>query len=178
MSKFTFKEEDLEIEIKSATHARKFDDSSHGLSHCMKAVDFIVERPDHFLFIEFKDPQKPGSNVHSQSSFKNRFLRGTLDQSLKYKYRDSFLYEWAEGRAQKPIDYLVLIALDSLTSAELLTRTDDLKRNLPLQKSKASPWPRPFVRNCAVFNISSWNSNFSDLTVTRLSTKSQSTATT
>lgn len=178
MSNFMFKEEDLQIEIKSATRARKFDDSSHGLSHCMKAVDFIVERPDCYLFIEFKDPQKPGSNISSQGNFKKRFLRGSLDQSLKYKYRDSFLYEWAEGRAQKPIDYLVLIALDSLTAADLLARTDDLKRKLPLQKSKSNPWPSPFVRNCAVFNISSWNSNFSDLTVTRLSTKSQSRTTT
>ncbi len=60
MTDFKFAEEDLEIEIWRVVDARKFDDPpSHGLSHCMKAVDFIVERPDSYLFIEFKDPQDP-----------------------------------------------------------------------------------------------------------------------
>ena len=42
-----------------------------------------------------------------------------IDEDLKYKYRDSFLYEWAAGRVDKPVDYLILIALDSLTVTEL-----------------------------------------------------------
>lgn len=171
MSKFTLNEEDLQIEVKDAINATKFDDASHGLSHCMKAVDFIVERPDCYLFIEFKDPQNPGSAAQRQGVFQQNFLRGKLDQDLQYKYRDSFLFEWAEGRADKPIDYLVLIALDSLTAAHLLTRTEDLKRKLPVQKSTSSPWKRPFVRSCAVFNLAAWNSKLPDLPVTRLSAK-------
>ena len=171
MSNFTLEEEDLQIDVKNATDAKKFDDASHGLSHCMKAVDFIVERPDRYLFIEFKDPQNPASAAQRQVDFQRNFLRGKLDQDLQYKYRDSFLYEWAEGRADKPIDYLVLIALDSLTAAHLLTRTEDLKRKLPVQKSTSGPWVRPFVRSCALFNLASWNSKLPDLPVTRLSAK-------
>lgn len=39
---------------------RKFDDeAAHGLSHCMKAVDFIIELPERLLFVEFKDPENP-----------------------------------------------------------------------------------------------------------------------
>jgi len=50
-------EGDLQLTINGAIGARKFDDdSSHKLSHCMKAVDFIVEYPDFYLFIELKDP--------------------------------------------------------------------------------------------------------------------------
>ena len=171
MSKFTLDEEDLQIEVKDAISAKKFDDASHGLSHCMKAVDFIIERPDRYLFIEFKDPQNPASAAQRQGNFQRNFLRGKLDQDLQYKYRDSFLYEWAEGRADKPIDYLVLIALNGLTAEHLLTRTEDLKRKLPVQKSTSSPWVRPFVRSCAVFNLASWNSKLPDLPVTRLSAK-------
>lgn len=40
-------EDDLQITLPSGVVGRKFDDeTSHGLSHCMKAVDFIVEMDD------------------------------------------------------------------------------------------------------------------------------------
>ena len=41
----------LQLTISNAVAARKFDDASHKLSHCMKAVDFVVELSDHYLFI-------------------------------------------------------------------------------------------------------------------------------
>jgi len=47
---------EIEIEIPDALSGRKFDDRTHGLSHCMKAVDFIVELVDRILFIEIKEP--------------------------------------------------------------------------------------------------------------------------
>ena len=169
MSDFPFHEGDLKIEFRSVLDARKFDDDGHGLSHCMKAVDFIVERSDCYLFVEFKDLQDPGIPAQNQQGVVQEFLRGKIDEDLKYKYRDSFLYEWAEGRADKPVDYLVLVGLDSLTESALVARTDDLKRKLPLQKSKSNPWPRPFVRSCAVFNLASWNSILPAFPVNRLS---------
>jgi hypothetical protein len=178
MKDFTFMEEDLQMEIKGVVDARKFDDSSHGLSHCMKAVDFIVEHPNRYLFIEFKDPQDPSIPAQNQSQFVQNFQRGKIDEDLKYKYRDSFLYEWAAGRVDKPVDYLILIALDSLTVTELGTRTVELQRKLPLQMPKSGSWIRPLVRSCTVFNIAAWNRKFSDLTITRLSARRQAPATT
>ena len=173
MNDFVFQEGDLKIEFKSVFDARKFDDAGHGLSHCMKAVDFIVERSDCYLFIEFKDLQDPGIPAQNKHKVIQGFLRGMIDEDLKYKYRDSFLYEWAAGRADKPVDYLVLVGLDSLTARELVARTDDLKRKLPLQKSRSNPWARPFVRSCTVFNLASWNSNLPNFPVSRLTTSSQ-----
>lgn len=171
MTDFTFVERDLKLEVKNVVDAMKFDDpSSHGLSNCMKAVDYIIERTDCFLFIELKDPQRPGIPSQDLHAFTQRFHSGKLAEDLKYKYRDSFLYEWSSGRANKPIDYLVLVALSNLTTAEMVNRTDDLKRKLPMQKSNSIPWIRPFVRSCVVFNIAEWNKTFSDLIVTRLST--------
>ena len=53
-------EKDLEFDFTQALSVKKFDDDkSHGLSHCMKAVDFIVETEKATLFIEVKDPQNP-----------------------------------------------------------------------------------------------------------------------
>ena len=170
MRDFTFIEGDLQIDIKGVVNAWKFDEpSSHGLSHCMKAVDFIVERPNSYLFIEFKDPQAPGAKGQSQQIFIQRFQSGKIDEDFKYKYRDTFLYEWASGRAAKPIHFLILVALNTLTTSELGRRTDALKKKLPLQRSKPSPWRRPFVQSCNVFNLVTWNQYNSDLPVSRLS---------
>ena len=42
-------EGDLQITFNNAIVCRKFDDHlAHGLSHCMKAVDFIVELHDRY----------------------------------------------------------------------------------------------------------------------------------
>ena len=172
MSDFTFIEGDLKIEIKGVVNAWKFDEpSGHGLNHCMKAVDFIVERPNCYQFIEFKDPQDPRAIGRiQQQSFVQNFQSGIIDEDLKYKYRDSFLYEWASGRAAKPVHFLVLVALNTLTPTELINRTDALKKKLPLRRSKPGPWLCPFVRSCNVFNLNTWNYYNTDLPVSRLST--------
>ena len=92
----TLTEGNLRITFPPAANVRKFDDeSSHGLSHCMKAVDFIVELADRVLFIEIKDPEHPCARERNSSEFIDEFLDGKLDEDLKYKFRDSFLYEWA-----------------------------------------------------------------------------------
>lgn len=160
-------EGDLQITIDDAINVRKFDDANHGLNHCMKAVDFIVELLDCYLFIEIKDLQDPQAPEQSRNKFLRRIKSGQLDEDLKYKYRDSFLYEWASGRADKPIDYLVLIAMDALDNALLLNRTEDMKRKLPLLGPRARPWPYPPVRSCGVFNIASWSNRFPQYPIRR-----------
>ena len=161
-------EGNLQITINGAISASKFDDEqTHLLSHCMKAVDFVVELTDCYLFIEIKDPQHPNAPERETNRFARSFLSGEIDDELKFKYRDSFLYQWADGCADKPIDYMVLIALDRLAPSNLLDRQTALQRMLPLQRP-GQPWPRPIVRSCGVFNIASWNRTFPDYPVRRL----------
>ena len=158
-------EGNLQITINDAASARKFDGPGHGLSHCMKAVDFVVEFPGHYLFIEIKDPQ---ASLQATAGYSQRFTSGQIDEDFKYKYRDTFLYEWATGRANKPVDYLMLIALDTLKPADLLIRIRDMERKLPLLKLASGQWTRQIVRNCYVLNIASWNHHFPQYPVTRL----------
>ena len=171
----TLTESDLQITInENVVNAHRFDDrASHGLSHCMSAVDFVVELTESYLFIEIKDPQAPHVPDRETSRFYQRFVGEQLDEEFKYKYRDSFLYEWASGRANKPIHYLVLIGLDFLTKAELARRTVALGQKLPLLGPEAIAWARPVVESCSVFNISSWNETFPRYPVTRLSVGAQ-----
>lgn len=163
-----FTEGNLEITINHEISARKFDDTSHGLSHCMRAVDFVVEFADNYLFIEVKDPQDPNAPAGVDRQYAQTLLSGGITDEFKQKYRDSFLYEWASGRANKPIDYSVLVGLDLLTEPNLLLTTGILQRNIPLLGPASQPWMRPLVRNCGVFNIDSWNRTFPDQPVRRL----------
>ena len=134
----------------------------------MKAVDFIIELADRYIFIEFKDAQASKAPKQAMVDYLNRFLKGQVDEELKYKYRDSFIYEWAAGRADKPISYFVLFASDSLDAAHLLSRQDELKRILPLTGPLGRPWVRPIVNSCAVFNIDAWNKYLPHYPVARI----------
>lgn len=155
----------LQFTFNNVISARKFDDSTHGLSRCMKAVDFVVERDDRYLFIEVKDPQAYPPSV---ANYLEDFIVGRVDEDFKYKYRDSFLYEWASGRADKPIYYFMLIGLDMLTVQQLHNRQRAMERKLPLLKSDIPQWIRPIVEGCGVFNIAAWNWRFPDYPVQRL----------
>lgn len=163
-------ENDLQIILPTGVTSRKFDDAnSHGLSHCMKAVDFIVELDDRIYFIEFKDPQDPNARSKDRDKFLAKFKSGELDSDLKTKYRDSWLYEYAEGRTQKPIYYLVLIGADSLSPAELLARTDALQRQIPMNGPNGGQWKKPFAAGCIVMNLAAWNRHVPDMPANRIS---------
>ena len=166
----TLREGNLQIAFPRGVKVRKFDDqNSHGLSHCMKAVDIVVEEHDKVLFMEFKDPEHPCSKEDNREKFRENFESGRLDEELKYKYRDSFLYEWAAGNIDtRKIHYCVLVAIDNLTPAELSVRADYLKRKLPLKGPPCGIWKRRIAESCAVFNIRTWNKHLPHYPVTRI----------
>ena len=169
----TLSEGNLKMDIPDVLSGGRFDGADHGLTHHMKAVDFVVELADRYLYIEVKDPEHPRAADQARNAFIEKLHSGRLDQDLKYKYRDSFLYEWAAGRADKPIHYLVLIALDALDDAQLARRTHALEQQLPLRGPQGPgrrSWVRPIVRFCGVFNIASWNRNFPEHPVRRVAT--------
>ena len=153
----TFTEGNLQIGFPPGTKVRKFDDpESHGLK-CMKAVDFIVEEDDRILFIEFKDLEHPDAPEKNRIKDFEEFESGKLNEDLKYKYRDTFLYEWASDNVGKPIHYLVVVAIDGLSEAALIGQTDDLKRKLPLNGPPSGAWKRSIAADCMVFNVETWN---------------------
>ena len=49
-------EGDPELDFRTAITSAYFDEQGHHkMDHCMKAVDFIVEWPDEFWFVEVKN---------------------------------------------------------------------------------------------------------------------------
>ena len=76
-------EDSLRLSVPDEFDAKNFDDSSHGLAHCMKAVDFVIEIPSHILFLEFKDPDHP----RAQEKAKKKFLAESTDRYLTDKLK-------------------------------------------------------------------------------------------
>jgi len=163
------KEGGLELELPPGVIGIKFDDTSHGLSHCMKAVDFIIEEPDKTLFIEFKDPDDPRANPASRTKFISELKIGKKDDALIQKYRDSFIYRWAEDKVQKPVLYLILIATSQLDEAMLLARCEELKRRLPAKGPPSGRWKKQLVHDCMICNIDTWNKHLSRYPIRRIS---------
>lgn len=163
----TLSEGDLRLTLPDPVTGRKFDDAQHGLSHCgLKAVDWILELPDRIYFVEVKDPDDPEARRHNNGDdFLDGFMAGNLTRDLVPKFRDTFLYEWACDRVEKPISYVVVVASMALDRAQLQTRAEDLKRMLPI--GTPARWSRAIAHGCFVFNIAEWNEVFPDYPLSR-----------
>ncbi len=146
----------LEFTFAGAICGQKFDDpQTHQLS-VMKAVDFIVEFQDYYLFVEVKDPDNTNTTPANRQSFGRKLKSGKLEADLKYKYRDSFLYRWAVSAVDKPVKYVVLLEMASLQSRQYQVWTDKLKRTLPLVGPPT--WTNQVVGDVWVMNMNTWNS--------------------
>ncbi len=156
-------EGNIRINFQNALDGFKFDDSDrtstkfHGLSHCMKAVDFVVELNDSYLFVEIKD-------FHNSDQYTDSAKLSNLVKVLVTKFRDSFIYRWAENKNDKPIKYLCLMELENASISRLMK---ELKRQLP-EKGPKNRWQQPIAATCVVANINRWNASFPDWPVSRL----------
>ncbi|MCD4719520.1 MAG: hypothetical protein K8S13_06625 [Desulfobacula sp.] len=152
----------FDFEFEDAIDAFVFDEKDkhlpnyHGVSHAMKAVDLIVELANDYLFIEVKD-------FHDPDEYQDGDYFNHLRESLKYKYRDTFLYRWAENKIDKPIRYLCLLTLDNA----LITRMNkEIKKQLPVGRA-ISRWEQSIAKSSVVVNIERWNNNFPKWSVRR-----------
>lgn len=158
----------LQIRLPQGVLGSKFDDNrTHGLSHTMKAVDFIIEARGSYWFIELKDPSVPTAPSEWKETYERDLIKDRLDRDLVQKYRDSWLYMWACGSQVSVSEccYYVIVNLDSLDSALLLTRSEALRRRLPIDHPKGT-WSRRFVTDAGVFNLESWNNRFPQFPLT------------
>jgi hypothetical protein len=161
-------EGDLWVDFPPDSNAKRPKDELYPGS--WKDVDFIIEMKDRYIFLEIKDPEQAKAKPHSERiEFINSIKTGKEDQNLCYKFKDTYLNEWLIEELTKPIYYYVIIALESLTSHELLVRTNCLKSMLPVKIPLHCKWIRPLAVDCIVFKISTWNHRFPDFPIKRIS---------
>ena len=163
-------ESDMQFDFSGALSCKKFDNNDHGLSHCMKAVDFIIELDDRIYFVEVKDPQHPSARNLEENV--NSIKSGNLVKNILVpKCRDSFLYEYAMDNTSKPVFFLVLICLDSLSEADLNIQTDILKKHIPVDGPPGNSWPKRFIEGCMIMNLQAWNKHITQFPVSRISSE-------
>ena len=165
----TLREGELQIDLPSSAQGWKFDDQTHGLSHCgLKAVDWIIDLQDKTYFVELKDLDAAGATRHDQrSKYLDELEAGRKDADLVRKFRDSFIYQWACGQVGKPIIYLVVIACRALDHAMLMHRMEALRRKLP--SGVPDVWKQAIAKDVLVLNEQTWNEQFDNFPMERVS---------
>ncbi len=134
-------------------------DMFHGAP--MKAVDMIVELENSYLFIEIKHYDRPeefavSDNDNTETQQQKNDHQKWLKNYLKYKFRDTFLYRYAEGKTDKPVHYLCLVNFDNALNTWL---KKNLRNELPVGKP-VKRWQQKLAESCQVLNLASWNTNF------------------
>lgn len=157
-------ERDLEFDFGHVVNAIKFDDGISHTSSSIQPVDFLVEHPDRYTFIEIKDPDEhDAANVEA---FREKLKTGKLVRSLAGKFRDSCFFRMIQGVEKKPTEYIVLLSMEALSDAALLSKMDELKRSLPISHAD---WKEDCVTSCVVMNVRQYKRKFGDGSIKRLS---------
>jgi len=165
----TYIENDLQLFPNHNLKIIKFDDpKGHGLSgYNMKAIDYIIEYSDKYVFLEIKDPDNPNARTTQIEEFKNELMSENFRTDMAKKYRDTFIYRWAQDKTDKPIHYYVLVCLKELRVEQYIVLTDNLKKHLP--QHYPEKWKRPLAHKCAALPLKEWNKLFPDCIIRRRS---------
>lgn len=135
---------EFDSDIKSDVHYHGFPE--------MKAVDVIAEFDSEYLFIEVKDFYNPKTNKPTLPS-------QDLQNDLKYKYRDTYLYQLSHGETGKPIYYICV--LEHLDSAMMIQLSKNLGKTIPDAKHLPYGWKYSFLQSAIVVDKSTWNKTLS-----------------
>lgn len=148
------------IDFPKATNLYLFDQTDnmspyfHGVN-AFKKVDVMAEFPDRHLWIEIKT-----YNAHTVKSMmtntKQRVTKEWLRDDLVGKFKDTFLYRYAEKQLKKPIYYVCLMDFGDEAKFIYEYLNKELKIFLP-NKSISSRWKIDFVSGIIVLNPSKWN---------------------
>lgn len=155
--------ENFKFDFPNAISLFKFDEKEnlspyyHGVS-TLKAVDVIAEFEDCQIWIEVKEysleecakaieerPQRGKEEIH---------IRSWLINNLTFKFRDTFLYRYAEKEVSKPIVYVCLMNFsDSLLSGF----RKELNKRIPVGNVNNSRWKRSLLSTLLVLDADKWN---------------------
>lgn len=144
-----------------AITAFKFDETDpalptfHGVP--MKSVDIIAEFTGEYLFLEVKDYDATvefDPDFEADKGEHDNFK--WLKRYLKYKYRDSYLFRYAENKTDKPVHYICLLNFDDALNSVM---RKNLRNELPVGKASVR-WTKAIAQSCQVLNLDAWNRNF------------------
>lgn len=143
------------LTVPEGVRVRKFDDSSHGLSHCMKAVDRVVDDGRRTILVEVKD-------FSPRKDLEPRALKERDVGSWVGKFRDSLLYLWAEEACGHERWCVVLLC--GIDRALMNVPLTALRRQLPegIPREVRTGWRRAPVGRALVLAPAGWRRLFPD----------------
>ena len=150
----------------------ELDKQGQVLPEGMRFVDLVIEREKDVLLVEIKDPSHSKAPDKERRSYLKRLSDNSiLAQELVPKARDSYTFMHLMERDEKPFRYIVLIGLDAFEPPEQKNILTGFKDRLmsKIRHEAAEPWKRKYIADCAVLSLQSWNENFPQWPVTRLS---------
>lgn len=81
------REGELVLVLPDGVEGRQFDGADHGMSHCMKAVDWVIKPARKLLFDEVKDPASSAARRHEDAErFAKSFQSSDLIPDLVTKF--------------------------------------------------------------------------------------------
>jgi len=156
----------FEFDFPTAIDLYKFDEPDkamphyHGASHCMKAVDVVVELPDRYLFLELKKPLHGAADYTPKQKCKTCGHREEplreLQNDLITKCRDTWLYRYCEDKTDKPCHFICIITVDDAMVSTLL---GNIRKRMPPKRPIA--WRRHFIEEMSAVNPAAWARNYS-----------------
>ncbi len=165
-----FNEGDLVFAFDDGLAVRKFDGPDHGMSHFLKAVDFVVESDTEITLIEVKDPGSPDIPDRHRAAQDARNLEkvrtGELfNAELAPKLKDSLFYLYLRRQLpDKDLRYLILLSFGRLDVALLMNAQDRLRRACACPENPEM-WQRRYA--VALLTLEEWNRRFPGMPVSR-----------
>jgi hypothetical protein len=157
--------DEYEFDFPLAISLYKFDETDklsphyHG-ANMMKAVDVIVEFASCYLWIEIKhytneDIAQLKQERDQKKSVDTYHIKNYLRNNLVRKYRDTFLYRYAEKKLDKSIIYICLLNFDSALKSHFRR---ELERDIPV-KIPTKKWKRSIIKGLLVISAEDWERN-------------------
>lgn len=155
---------DLSFNFSNSIFAEKIDETLYS-STSLSLVDFFVsDQSNKYRLIEIKDPDIPTAT--NPNSFKSKLISGELITSLSRKIRDTIFLLSSQNKINNNnnISYIVLISMQILDPALILTKQDELRKKIPLGHTN------DIIKSCVILKVDAWNRRYPDDNITRLST--------
>lgn len=154
-----------EFNFPKAKELYKFDETDklsvhyHGVS-CLKAVDVMAEFTDFYMWIEIKSyPDEYIIKLKKEGDQRKKndehHIKSYLCNNLARKYRETFIYRFAENKIDKPIVYVCLLNFDS---ALKLHFKQELQNCIPIGKP-SNRWKKFILEQLVVVNEKDWVRN-------------------
>lgn len=166
-----FKEGQLEISFPDSLNVIKFDEEVKKKPQKMKFLDFIINDKKIITLIEIKDPSDSRAFDENRQSFLNKLKGDTLiSEELVPKCRDAYIYlHLMKMDENKTFKYFVIIGVDAYPTQDqaLLPSFKDRLLTKILHETD-QPWKRQYIKDCAVMSIDTWNKNFPNWPIKRI----------